>query len=160
MLFRSDFHARFRARTKTYRYVIRCGTAGHPFTRLYEWQLRETLDLEVMRIAAAHLVGEHDFRAFQSVGTPTEDTVRRMVRSAIVAAPTPGDNAGGVVCYEVTGTGFLRHMVRAVVGTLVEMGRGWRSPDLMVELLRGGTRHDAGATAPPHGLFLVSVDYD
>jgi tRNA pseudouridine38-40 synthase len=62
--------------------------------------------------------------------------------------------------YEVTGDGFLRHMVRAIVGTLVEIGRGWRSADSMAQLLAGGTRAQAGATAPPHGLFLVRVDYD
>jgi tRNA pseudouridine38-40 synthase len=62
--------------------------------------------------------------------------------------------------YEVTADGFLRHMVRAIVGTLVEIGRGWRPVASVTHLLDGGTRADAGATAPPHGLFLVRVDYD
>ena len=113
-----------------------------------------------MQTAAAALVGEHDFRAFQSVGTPTDDTVRRIMRSTVAIQPAGDGGAGLLVHYDVTGTGFLRHMVRAIVGTLVEIGRGWRTPDLMVDLLHGGTRHDAGATAPPYGLFLVSVDYD
>jgi tRNA pseudouridine38-40 synthase len=62
--------------------------------------------------------------------------------------------------YEVTADGFLRHMVRAIVGTLVDVGRGWRSAESMAQLIEHGTRAEAGATAPPHGLFLVSVDYD
>jgi tRNA pseudouridine38-40 synthase len=65
-----------------------------------------------------------------------------------------------VLTYEIAGTGFLRHMVRAIVGTLVEVGRGWRQPASVAALLAGGSRSDAGPTAPAHGLFLVDVDYD
>ena len=65
-----------------------------------------------------------------------------------------------LACIRLPGDGFLRHMVRAIVGTLVEVGRGWRQPEEMSALLARGARADAGATAPPHGLFLVSVDYD
>ena len=68
-------------------------------------------------------------------------------------------NEQPLLAYEVTGEGFLRYMVRALTGTLVEIGRGWRNPDSIRTLLAGGRRADAGATAPPHGLFLVSVDY-
>jgi tRNA pseudouridine38-40 synthase len=167
----ADFHARFSARSKTYRYQIRAGSVGDPFTRAFAWQLAERLDVAVMREAAAALVGTHDFAAFRSAGTQTTSTVRTIVRSEVVdsgpdpvASPTPRSGAGGgsrsVVAYEVTGNGFLRHMVRAIVGTLVEIGRGWRPRDSMAQLLDGGARADAGATAPPHGLFLVRVDYD
>jgi tRNA pseudouridine38-40 synthase len=65
-----------------------------------------------------------------------------------------------VLVYEVMADGFLRHMVRAIVGTLVDVGRGWRSAESMAQLIGGGARAQAGATAPPHGLFLVGVDYD
>ena len=78
------------------------------------------------------------------------------------AAKSGADPAGprNLITYEVTGDGFLRHMVRAIVGTLVEIGRGWREAGSMAQLLDGGTRAQAGATAPPRGLFLVRLDYD
>jgi tRNA pseudouridine38-40 synthase len=172
-----DFHARFSARSKTYRFHIRTGGAGDPFTRAFVWQLAESLDISAMRTAAAALVGTHDFAAFQSAGTPVATTVRTIVRSELRgpegSAPFPDTRGAGVsisgadlpgpqqiLLYEVTADGFLRHMVRTIVGTLVEIGRGWRSAASMARLIEGGTRANAGATAPPHGLFLVRVDYD
>jgi tRNA pseudouridine38-40 synthase len=76
------------------------------------------------------------------------------------ASPPGSFPPEGLIVYEVTGNGFLRYMVRAIVGTLAEIGRGWRKASSMPELLAGGVRSKAGATAPPHGLFLVRVDYD
>ncbi len=174
------FHARFGTRSKTYRYQLRAGEIGDPFTRAFVWQLPETLDVDAMRAAAATLVGTHDFAAFQSTGTDVASTVRTIVRSEFrgpegsaphMAGSAPhmelnsrsgADPVGprGLLVYEVTGDSFLRHMVRAIVGTLVEIGRGRRTEDSMARLLDGGARADAGATAPPHGLFLVRVDYD
>lgn len=149
-----DFHARFSARTKTYRYQIRNAPIATPFERAYVWHLPEPLNVQAMRDAAAMVVGTHDFAAFQSVGTQVPCSIRTILRSDIVQ-PEPG-----LLAYEVTGDGFLRHMVRALAGTLVEIGRGWRTPESMRDLIFGGTRHDAGATAPPQGLFLVGVAYD
>ena len=148
-----DFHARFSAKAKTYRYMIRNAPIAMPFERAYVWHLPERLDVEAMQRAAALLVGTHDFAAFQSVGSQTPGSVRTVLRSSIVQ-PEPS-----LLGYEVTGEGFLRHMVRALTGTLVEVGRGWRDPASILSLLTTGRRSDAGATAPPHGLFLVSVDY-
>jgi tRNA pseudouridine38-40 synthase len=148
-----EFHARFSARSKTYRYVIRNAPVARPFERLYVWHLSGRLDVDAMREAAGTVVGTHDFAAFQSVGTETPGSVRTMLRSDIVELEP------GLIAYEVTGEGFLRYMVRALTGTLVEIGRGWREPGSMRALLAGGRRADSGATAPPHGLFLVSVDY-
>jgi tRNA pseudouridine38-40 synthase len=151
-----DFHARFSARSKTYRYQIRGGTAGDPFTRAFVWQLPEALDVAAMTAAAAALVGTHDFAVFQSAGTDVASTVRTIFRSEFSTNERPER----LLVYDVTADGFLRHMVRAIVGTLVEIGRGWRSADSMAQLIGHGTRAQAGATAPAHGLFLVSVDYD
>jgi tRNA pseudouridine38-40 synthase len=148
-----SFHARFGASSKTYRYVIRNTPVADPFDRAYVWHRPEPLSLDAMMHAAALLIGTHDFGAFRSVGSEVASSVRTVRQSQ-------WRNNGGLLTYQISGDGFLRHMVRAVVGTLVEIGRGWRQPEEIRALLRGATRAEAGATAPPHGLFLVSVDYD
>jgi tRNA pseudouridine38-40 synthase len=148
-----DFHARFSATGKTYRYQIRNAPIANPFERLYEWHLSEPLDIPAMQQAARALVGRHDFAAFQSAGTEVSSTVRTMHRAEV-----RGEN--DVLTFEISGDGFLRHMVRALAGTLVDVGRGTRAPENMARLLGGAARSDAGATAPPHGLFLMSVHYD
>jgi tRNA pseudouridine38-40 synthase len=148
-----DFHARFSARAKTYEYRMRHAPIADPFTRAYEWHVGTGLHINAMQQAAAALVGTHDFASFRSVGTDTEGTIRTISRSEVI-------DDGPRIRYVVEGDGFLRHMVRAIVGTLVEIGRGWRSPDDMDALLARGDRGAAGATGPPHGLFLVRVDYD
>jgi tRNA pseudouridine38-40 synthase len=150
-----DFHARFSARSKTYRYMIRNAPIVSPFEHAYVWHVPEPIDLDAMQQAAAALLGPHDFSAFASAGSEPRDRTRTIMRSVVECR-----DGNGLVCYEVTGTGFLRHMVRAIVGTLVEIGRGWRPASSMASLAAGGERSDAGATAPPHGLFLVAVDYD
>jgi tRNA pseudouridine38-40 synthase len=149
----ADFHARFSARSKTYRYRIRNTLLADPFDRTVVWHIPEPLDVAAMREAAAAVVGTHDFAAFQSAGSESNGTVRTVSRSEV-------SDTAGLVTYEITGDGFLRHMVRALIGTLVDIGRGWRSPSSMAPLLRGSTRGDAGPTAPPQGLFLVRVDYN
>ena len=149
----AEFHARFSARSKTYRYVIRNAPIVMPFERAYVWHLAERLNLDAMQEAAGLVAGTHDFAAFQSVGTESPGSIRTVLRSAV------REIEPSLLAYEVTGEGFLRYMVRALTGTLVEIGRGWRDPASMRELLAGGRRADAGATAPPHGLFLVGVDY-
>lgn len=147
-----EFHARFNARSKTYRYQIRHGIVADPFERAFVWHMPERLNVEAMRAAASVLVGTHDFAAFQSVGSGVHDTTRTIARSDII-------DADGRLAYEVTGNGFLRYMVRAIVGTLVEVGRGFRAIETMSSLLQSSARGDAGPTAPPQGLFLVRVDY-
>jgi|SRR5687768_4733530 len=148
-----SFHARFSARSKTYRYQIRNAPIASAFERAYVWHIAEPLRLEAMTRAAAQLTGAHDFAAFRSAGSEVSSTERTVTRSE-------WRETSGLLTYEISGNGFLRHMVRAIVGTLVEIGRGWREPEEIAALLEGGTRAQAGATAPPHGLFLVSVVYD
>ena len=162
-----DFHARFSARSKTYRYRIRNAAIASPFESAYVWHIQDTLDRPAMQEAAAALVGTHDFAAFRSLGGDATTTVRTVTASEVSVgrAPLgppgePEDGPGSLLVYEITGDGFLRHMVRAVAGTLVAVGRGQRRASSMAALLAGGHRADAGATAPPQGLFLVRVVYD
>jgi tRNA pseudouridine38-40 synthase len=148
----TDFHARFSARSKTYRYQLRHGTIADPFERAFVWHMPERLDVAAMKTAAAVLVGTHDFAAFQSAGSETSGTVRTVTRSDL-------SDTDGRLTYEIEGNGFLRHMVRAIVGTLVEVGRGFRPAGETASLLQDSLRADAGRTAPSRGLFLVRVDY-
>jgi tRNA pseudouridine38-40 synthase len=107
-----------------------------------------------MSAAAAALVGTHDFAAFRSAGGDVTSTIRTITRSEL-----PPTEVAAHLIYEIEGNGFLRHMVRTIAGTLVEVGRGQRPAASMTTLLAGGSRAEAGATAPPQGLFLVRVDY-
>jgi tRNA pseudouridine38-40 synthase len=148
----AEFHARFSARSKSYRYQIANSVVLSPFVRAYAWHVPERLDREAMSVGAAALVGTHDFTSFQSTGSDAATTVRTLARSEFA-------DRSGLLVYEVEGDGFLRHMVRAIVGTLVEVGRGWRPASDVQMLLKVGTRAQAGATAPAHGLTLVKVEY-
>jgi tRNA pseudouridine38-40 synthase len=161
------FHARFDARSKTYRYLIRNAPFVTPFERAYVWHVPQPLDHAAMQSAAGLLEGTHDFAAFQSIGSDTAGSVRTISASGIrrqapLANPLHPSGGGDadLLAYEVSGDGFLRHMVRTIVGTLVEVGRGWREPASIADILRTGRRDHAGPTAPPQGLFLVCVDYD
>ena len=164
------FHARYDAVGKTYHYRVINGPVVPPFAARYAWQIPWSLDLAAMDDAARRLVGEHDFSAFRSTGGDVRTTTREIFESSIAAISTdrlalPGlvpaipELEGEALLYSVTGSGFLRHMVRAIVGTLVEVGSGRSSPDLMDELLARRNRADAGPTAPAHGLCLASVRY-
>jgi tRNA pseudouridine38-40 synthase len=149
------FHARFDAKSKLYRYRIWNREVISPFDRLYAWHLgAPALDIEAMQRAAAILEGRHDFAAFQASGAASQTTTRTIVRSQIDVEPE------GLVRYDVAADGFLRHMVRNMTGTLVEVGRGRRGVDWVAEVLASRDRARAGPTAPAEGLFLLSVDYD
>tara|TARA_B100000749_G_scaffold248989_1_gene213271 strand:- start:472 stop:858 length:387 start_codon:yes stop_codon:yes gene_type:complete len=123
--------------------------------RRFAWHVADALDLGAMREAGAVLMGQHDFAAFQTGAT--DATVRTTVRTVFDFRIDP--EADDIVVIKVVGDGFLRYMVRTIVGTLVEVGLGRRSVGDMAEILTSRTRARAGQTAPPHGLFLMSVDY-
>ena len=162
------FHARFGATSKTYRYRIWNTSVVSPFERAFAWHVIEPLDRRAMADAAGVLEGPHDFAAFKAAGSATRSTVREMFSSRIIAGSQPWDDlsassassaSSGLIVYEISGTGFLRHMVRNIVGSLVEIGRGRRPVEWMAEVLAGRDRTLAGPTAPAHGLVLVTVEY-
>jgi tRNA pseudouridine38-40 synthase len=146
------FHARFSAVSKAYEYRIWNARTLPPFVRLYAWHVIESLDVEAMRAGTMAIVGEHDFAAFRSARSLNHTTVR-----TITSAGWKVD--GSALTFEIEGKGFLRYMVRSLVGTLVEIGRGARPVDDMARLLASRDRSGAGRTAPALGLFLVKVDY-
>ena len=157
------FHARFDAVAKSYRYRLLHGPVMSPFLRRYAWHVREPLDAGAMAEAGRMLVGEHDFAAFQAAGGGVRTTVRTVFGLTVSAPPSAstGAEAGGgdMTVVEVRGSGFLRHMVRTIVGTLVEVGRGRRVPGDVGRVLRAADRAAAGPTAPARGLFLTGVEY-
>ncbi len=153
-----EFHARFTAHRKTYRYRIWNGDVLDPFERLFVWHIADSvLDVEAMAAAAGHLVGRHDFAAFQGAGGTVETSIRTIASSVVTAVDMP--RGSRLISYEVRGDGFLRYMVRSIVGSLVEVGRGRRPPCWLNDVLVARKRGGAGRTAPASGLFLVSVDY-
>ena len=159
-----------------------------PFDRSYVWHVPAPLAVDAMRRAASLLEGTHDFAAFQAAGGYTRSTERQVFVSRIAAAtrvsttedtedteekterdPEPsGSNlgvprvlrGGALITYEITGNGFLRHMVRTIVGSLVEIGRGRRDERWLGCVMASRDRREAGPTAPAAGLFLVGVHYD
>jgi len=146
------FHARFDARTKTYRYRIWYSDVMNPFERAYALHVIGPLNVDAMSAAARALEGRHDFAAFQATGGTVTDTEREVISCRLVAR-------NRLLLLEITGTGFLRHMVRAIVGSLIEIGRGRRDAAWLAALLASRDRTQAGPTVPAHGLFLVAVDY-
>ena len=154
------FHARFDARAKTYHYRIWNGEVMDPFLRAYTWHIPSpALDLPAMDEAASLLCGRHDFSAFQAAETDAHSPERTVLTSAITSEPSSMPS-GRLLTYVISGDGFLRHMVRSIVGTLVEVGRGRQPSAWLGEVLASRDRSRAGRTAPAEGLCLMSVDYD
>jgi len=150
---RADFHPQFDAVSKTYRYRLWNDAVLPPFERRYAWHVIGPLDVNAMQQAAAVLLGSHDFAAFQAADSDAKTTEREIVQSDIRRLQP------ALLEYEITGNGFLRHMVRTIVGSLVDIGRGRCPPEWLHDVLSSRDRRQAGRTAPPHGLFLVRVNY-
>ena len=147
------FHARRDAKSKVYQYRILNRDIRSAFDREYAWYVRQRLDLKMMKKATKALLGEHDFSSFRSVGTPTKTAVRRIFRAAWK------EDRAGFLRFEIEATGFLKQMVRAIVGTLAEVGKSKIDIEGFRNILKSRDRRLAGPTAPAHGLFLKEVKY-
>jgi tRNA pseudouridine38-40 synthase len=151
----SDFHARYSAVGKIYHYEIHLGGVVSPFKRLYCWQVKQKIDVEVLRQAALQFIGTHDFTSFANeahMGCAARDAVRTISKLDVVVE-------GDAVSLKFEGDGFLYKMVRNITGTLVECAAGRFAPSHIAAILAAKDRRLAGTAAPSHGLFLVRVNY-
>jgi len=148
----NDFHARYSAKGKWYRYTIYQNAVRSPLSARTAWHLRNKLNLEKMREAAGLIVGEHDFQAFRSSSCAAKTTTREIYQVDI----TKEDD---FIYLDFRGSGFLKHMVRMLVGTLVEIGGDRRPVNDLSKLLAGENDVSCGVNAPAHGLCLQEVWY-
>ena len=148
-----EFHARYSAHSKTYRYHLERGPVPLPFRSRFTFHYPYELDHEALEQGARAFAGEHDFKAFQASSCNAKTTTRTVLASRWL-------DDGSELIYEVTATGFLQHMIRNMVGTLLEIGRGKRAAESIPHLLERGDRTEAGPTAAAKGLKLVEVHYE
>jgi tRNA pseudouridine38-40 synthase len=148
-----DFHARRQSKSKVYEYRILNRDLRSAFHYEYAWYIPQKLDLKEMRKATRILAGEHDFSSFRSVGSPTRTAIRRVIRAEWKRG------RDGFIRFEIEANGFLKQMVRALVGTLVEVGRDKIDSEEFRKILDSRDRKRAGPTAPARGLFLKEVKY-
>jgi len=164
----TTFHARHSARRKTYEYRISCEAVCPPTLAPFVWSCTWTLDVAGMQRAASYVIGEHDFTSFAATdpdlhARETEDGRSGKIegKSAIRSIfASSWHREGSLLIYRVTGSGFLHHMVRNLVGTFVDVGRGRTPAEAIPGILEARSRTAAGPTAPPQGLFLLEVEYD
>lgn len=159
------FHPRFQSLGKHYRYLLWHGCLATPRWRPWVWEHRRPLDLNAIQLAAQQLLGEHDFNAFRASDCDARTSVRHISRIELVTMPTgwirPRDHERrALIALEFEGNAFLKYMIRIIVGTLVEVGLGQRTPASVAEALQSGDRRRAGITGPPQGLTLVEVFYE
>jgi tRNA pseudouridine38-40 synthase len=146
------FSARHSAKGKEYEYVVLNRRMPSPLSRHRAWHVAVPLDTAAMRSAALHLIGEHDFTSFRAAGCSANQPVRELLMLKI-------EQEGDRIVFTLGANAFLRHMVRNIVGTLVEVGRGRFTPDEVKAILDARDRTRSGPTAPPQGLYLVKVIY-
>lgn len=148
-----DFDPRRHAHSRVYEYRIWTQPWPSAFWHRYSWHIARSLDIRAMRRAATALSGKHDFSAFRAADCNAETPVRNVIHSGVTEAEN-------MIVYRVQASAFLKHMVRAIVGTLVQVGSGDLPADAMVGILASRDRGRAGPTAPARGLTLVSVSYE
>ena len=158
-----DFHPRYRAKQKTYSYIISTDRANSVFLRRYSWEMNHKLNLDAMREAAQYLIGKHDFTSFRASGCGASHAVREL-HNITISGPAPVEFITfslntPVIKISIEGSAFLRHMVRIIVGTLVKIGREKYPPEKIKEILDSKDRRNAGQTAPACGLFLEKINY-
>lgn len=147
-----NFHARYNAKGKKYRYIINNSLVGSAIYRDLEYNFPIKLDVEKMKHAAKYFEGEHDFKAFKSSGTSNKNSVREIYKVEI-------KEENERIILEFTGNGFLYNMVRIMVGTLMDVGLGKIKPESIKDIIDSKERTKAGKTAPAQGLYLVEVYY-
>lgn len=154
-----SFHPRYDAREKTYRYLIQQGESADPLLLPYSFFVPGKLDVPRMSRAASRLEGRHDFASFQGGGRRAAETVRTVYELSVGEVSAPLFHAPGLVRIVTRGEGYLFRMVRNIVGTLIEVGRGRLAPEDVSAILMSGDRRRAGPTAPAAGLTLMEVRY-
>jgi len=147
------FHARYDAKSKIYHYRIINRNVAPAIGRQYAWFIRTKLDPDAMRSALAHIIGSHDFKSFEATGSPRAHTLRNIMAAGL------NEQRDGSLVFKIEANGFLRYMVRNIVGTLVDVGLGKITPAGFSGILASKNRRHAGAPAPAHGLFLMEVKY-
>jgi len=148
-----QFHAQYGAKRKSYRYIILNQKIPSAIYRNYAWHVPVTLNVQAMEKAAKVICGRQDFSSFQSADPDLADPIREVFRAEW------SGSAGSLLLFHIEADGFLKHMVRNIVGTLVEVGKGKICGEEFRQILAARDRRQAGMTAPPHGLFLVEVKY-
>jgi tRNA pseudouridine38-40 synthase len=147
-----SFDARRDGRSRIYEYHILNRSTPSPFYLNHALHIHESLDIAAMREAISCLLGEHDFTSFRAAGCEAAHPIRKVYRTTL-------EQRGELLVYTIEATAFLRHMVRNIVGTLIDVGKSLRTAQSFSELLKARDRTKAGPTAPPHGLFLMEVKY-
>jgi tRNA pseudouridine38-40 synthase len=148
-----DFHSRYSAKSKIYRYVILNRRFPSPLYRNFSWFIPFKLDIKEMKSAVQCLIGEHDFSSFKASGCNSHNPIRELYGISLDKDPK------GFIIFEIEANAFLKQMVRNIVGTMVDVGKGKIGVSEFEEILRAKDRKKAGITAPPQGLFLVKIKY-
>jgi tRNA pseudouridine38-40 synthase len=158
-----DFHPRYDAKSKTYLYIIALGQVISPFISKYVWHMPYRLDFEAMTMAAEFFKGKHDFSAFRGSGCGAKTTVRTVSSLSLEIANSIDfmtcKLSGDFIIMNIEADAFLRHMVRNITGTIIEVGRGKINPQYINDIILSKNRRLAGVTAPAKGLFLKKVIY-